>query len=109
MAPGPKVVAVVVFAPIDDPDTTGRKQGNPGREARGESRKLFAEGGHEEGEEMRDQPDLREQPDRHATGQGDEPPIAPQQGARQRRRVRCCYAGARGTGVVAVYPCWSSA
>jgi hypothetical protein len=32
----PAAGGVVVFAPIDDPDTTGRKQGNPGREARGE-------------------------------------------------------------------------
>jgi len=30
------VTSVVVFAPIDDPDVTGRKGGNPGREARGE-------------------------------------------------------------------------
>jgi hypothetical protein len=27
---------VVVFAPIDNPEVTGRKSGNPGREARGE-------------------------------------------------------------------------
>jgi hypothetical protein len=32
----PAAGGVVVFAPIDDPDATGRKAGNPGREARGE-------------------------------------------------------------------------
>jgi hypothetical protein len=32
----PAAGGVVVFAPIDDPDHTGRKAGNPGREARGE-------------------------------------------------------------------------
>jgi hypothetical protein len=34
----PAAGGVIVFAPIDDPDTTGRKGGNPGREARGEVR-----------------------------------------------------------------------
>ena len=32
----PAAGGVVVFAPIDNPDITGRKSGNPGREARGE-------------------------------------------------------------------------
>jgi len=32
----PAAGGVVVFAPIDAPDVTGRKGGNPGREARGE-------------------------------------------------------------------------
>src|SRR3954464_13976397 len=32
----PTAGGVVVFAPIDDPEATGRKSGNPGREARGE-------------------------------------------------------------------------
>ena len=32
----PAAGGVVVFAPIDSPDVTGRKSGNPGREARGE-------------------------------------------------------------------------
>jgi hypothetical protein len=32
----PAAGGVVVFAPVDDPDKTGRKRGNPGREARGE-------------------------------------------------------------------------
>jgi hypothetical protein len=32
----PAAGGVVVFAPIDDPAVTGRKSGNPGREARGE-------------------------------------------------------------------------
>jgi hypothetical protein len=32
----PAAGGVVVFAPIDNPDVTGRKSGNPGREARGE-------------------------------------------------------------------------
>jgi hypothetical protein len=32
----PAAGGVIVFAPIDDPDKTGRKSGNPGREARGE-------------------------------------------------------------------------
>jgi hypothetical protein len=32
----PAAGGVVVFAPIDDPEATGRKAGNPGREARGE-------------------------------------------------------------------------
>ena len=32
----PAAGGVVVFAPIDNPDATGRKGGNPGREARGE-------------------------------------------------------------------------
>jgi hypothetical protein len=31
----PAAGGVVVFAPIDDPEATGRKAGNPGREARG--------------------------------------------------------------------------
>src|SRR3954468_1160518 len=34
----PAAGGVIVFAPIDDPETTGRKSGNPGREARGEIR-----------------------------------------------------------------------
>src|SRR5262245_19993678 len=32
----PAAGGVVVFAPVDAPDVTGRKGGNPGREARGE-------------------------------------------------------------------------
>ncbi|HEY2412483.1 MAG TPA: hypothetical protein VGI40_09590 [Pirellulaceae bacterium] len=32
----PAAGGVIVFAPVDDPDKTGRKAGNPGREARGE-------------------------------------------------------------------------
>src|SRR4029079_4816660 len=32
----PAAGGVIVFAPIDAPDKTGRKAGNPGREARGE-------------------------------------------------------------------------
>jgi len=32
----PAAGGVVVFAPIDNPDVTGRKSGNPGREARGD-------------------------------------------------------------------------
>jgi len=32
----PAAGGVVVFAPIDNPEVTGRKSGNPGREARGE-------------------------------------------------------------------------
>ncbi len=32
----PAAGGVVVFAPVDNPDVTGRKSGNPGREARGE-------------------------------------------------------------------------
>jgi hypothetical protein len=32
----PAAGGVVVFAPVDDSDATGRKRGNPGREARGE-------------------------------------------------------------------------
>jgi hypothetical protein len=32
----PAAGGVVVFAPIEDPDVTGRKSGNPGREARGD-------------------------------------------------------------------------
>ena len=32
----PAAGGVIVFAPIDDPEHTGRKAGNPGREARGE-------------------------------------------------------------------------
>src|ERR1044072_3523727 len=32
----PAAGGVVVFAPIDNPELTGRKGGNPGREARGE-------------------------------------------------------------------------
>src|SRR4051794_18237321 len=31
----PAAGGTVVFYPVDDPDTTGRKKGNPGREARG--------------------------------------------------------------------------
>jgi len=31
----PAAGGVVVFYPIDDPESTGRKKGNPGREARG--------------------------------------------------------------------------
>jgi hypothetical protein len=31
----PAAGGTVVFAPIDEPDVTGRKAGNPGREARG--------------------------------------------------------------------------
>jgi hypothetical protein len=32
----PAAGGTIVFAPIDDPEHTGRKAGNPGREARGE-------------------------------------------------------------------------
>lgn len=32
----PAAGGVLVFAPIDNPEATGRKSGNPGREARGE-------------------------------------------------------------------------